>query len=87
MKLREFAACALWASSFCTVIFGIIDSVREGHNSLSMPVGIYLGIVALAPTVWCIIDWAELRRSDSIEQIVEVVDAFQNGRRDVSKLH
>jgi len=88
MTTREFTiAAGLWAVAICTLIFGIEDSIQEGHNSIALGVAIFLAVAALAPTVGAICTHAMDRRETSVERIIEVVDALHEGRRDVRRMH
>lgn len=89
MKMpREFTACALWVAAALLMCFGTVDSIQESRNMPLLAWGIFLAVVACVPTGWCIVK-RETENHDevNVEQIVEVVDALHQGRKDVSRLH
>jgi uncharacterized membrane protein len=83
---REFLACAFWTAALVAMIFGTVDAVREGHNSLGVAWGIFLAVVAHMFTCWSIIRRHHADQEVSVKRIVEIVDALHVGRRDVSRL-
>jgi hypothetical protein len=86
-QTREFAACVLWTAAMVCMAFGTVESVREGHNSIALGWGIFLGLVAVVPTGWAILDRSHRREDVTVERIIEVVDALHKGRRELTRLH
>lgn len=67
--------------------FGTVESVREGHNSIALGWGIFLGLVAVVPTGWAFVDRADRAAEDtSVEHIIELVDALQQEKRELTRL-
>lgn len=87
MKMpREIIACALWVSGLALLVFGTLDSVRDGFASPFLAWGLGLWIVALWPTGSCVLKREREGDAVSVERIVEVVDTLHQGRSDISRL-
>ena len=83
----EILAGALWVAALSFMVFGTLDSARVGHNSEYLAWGLFLAVVAVVPSVVVVAKWAASRSDgESLERIVEVVDALHDGRKDVSRL-
>ena len=88
MKMpRELTACTLWVAGLALLVFGTLDSARDGFASPFLAWGLGAWIAALWPTGSCILHRERERDAVDVEHIVEVVDALHEGSKDVSRLH
>lgn len=79
MKMpRDLTACALWVAAIVTFAFGAVDSAREHHNSIILAAGVFLAIVALVPTGWCIAERVANKHHTEVEDIVTIVDGLHH---------
>lgn len=83
---REFIVCTLWTAALVVMIFGTIDSLREGHNSLALAWGIFLSVAALTVTCWALIRRHHTEQEISVERVIEISDALHAGRRQTTHL-
>jgi hypothetical protein len=84
MKMpREITAATLWVAAFALMFFGSLDTERIGHNSAFLAWGIFLGVIALVPTMLCILQWERGEREIDVDRIAEVVDALHDARQDM----
>ena len=83
----EILAGAMWMTALSFMVFGTLDSARVHHNSEYLAWGLFLGMVALVPSMMVVAKWAMNRSEDtSVEHIVEVVDTLHQGHANVSRL-
>lgn len=84
---RELFACGLWVAAVAFMTFGTMDAARDGHTTSVLAWGIFLGLAALVPTFWCIVERLCLVEDDvTVEQIASVVDALHDAKKDVAHL-
>lgn len=88
MKMpREVTACALWVAASALMMFGSLDTERAGHNSPFLAWGVFCAIIAVVPTVMSLLDRTRSRHEEeTVEHIIEVVDALHAGRSEVTRL-
>ena len=84
---RGITASALWAAAIICMVIGTFDSLATGQNTPALAWGIFFAIAACVPTGCAIVERLGRSQEETVEQIVEVVDALHQGRRDLSRLH
>ena len=84
---RENLAYCLWVAAFAAMTFGTFDSIREHHNAPALAWGIFLGLVAIVPSVWCVGERVAREREPSVLEMVELVEALHEERDRVTPLH
>lgn len=85
---RELFACGLWVAAVALLVFGTIDSIQRHRNEPLLAWGLFVALVALVPTGWCLLERICQRDDDTtITRVIEVVDALHDGRENVSRLH
>jgi hypothetical protein len=84
MKMpREITAAVLWVAALALMGFGTLDTERLGHNSAFLAWGVFLAVVALVPTGWCILASVQEDHAVDVEQIIGIVDALHEAKRDI----
>lgn len=84
---RELFACGLWVAALALMAFGSLDTERAGRNSPFLAWGVFVSVLACVPTGWCIVKREAAKREDeTVDHIIEVVDALHEGRRELTRL-
>lgn len=70
--------CIAWTCAFCTLLWGIADSDRVGHNSVVLAVGLALEGLALVPTGWLIVRKVTAEHRASVEELAEIIETLHH---------
>lgn len=81
---RELTACSLWIAALVFMFFGTLTTTEQGHPSPALAWALFMAIIALVPTVWCLMERMKPELDDGeVERIIGVVEALHGERGDL----